>query len=107
VTPRGHGSSTCRGTRSMTRPTYVESSSVTSKAPTHAPTSSGSCATASNSRGRACASTSGASPSAAPSFPMQPRTTPSRCSGMARRARPSFTDLGAACLIRLASSSTS
>jgi hypothetical protein len=34
ATPRGHGSSTCRGTRSTTGPTYVRFSSATSKAPT-------------------------------------------------------------------------
>jgi hypothetical protein len=40
-----------RGTRSTTGPTYVGSSSEISKAPTCAPASSGSCATASSSRG--------------------------------------------------------
>jgi hypothetical protein len=47
----------------------VESSSATSRARTPAPTSNGSCATASSNRGKAYATTSGASPSAAPSFP--------------------------------------
>jgi hypothetical protein len=52
VTPHAHGSSTCHGTRSTTGPTYVGSSSTTFRAPTCAPASSGSCATASSSRGK-------------------------------------------------------
>jgi hypothetical protein len=43
-------------------------------------------------------STYDASPSAAPSSPVRPTTTPSRRSNMARRARPSSTGSGTACL---------
>jgi hypothetical protein len=57
-TPRGHGSSTCPATRSKGGPTCAGSSSGTSKARTPAPARSGSCATATSSRGRAYVSTS-------------------------------------------------
>jgi hypothetical protein len=69
ASPRGHGSSTYHWTRSTTRPTYAGSLLGISKALTCVPASSGSCATASSSRGRAYASTSGASSSAALSSP--------------------------------------
>jgi hypothetical protein len=38
---------------------------------------------------------------------VRPTTTPSQCSRMARRARPSSIGSGAACLTQLVSSSTS
>jgi hypothetical protein len=73
--------------------------SATFRAPTCAPASSGSCATASSSPGKVSANTYGASPSAAPRSPVRPTTKPSRRSRTARRARPSSTDSGAACLL--------
>jgi hypothetical protein len=90
-----------------TGPTYVGSLPATFKAPTCAPASNGSCATARSSRGRVSVSTYGASPSPAPSSPARPTTTPSQRSRTARRARPSSTGSGAACLAQLTSSSTS
>jgi hypothetical protein len=70
ATPHKHGSSTCPAERSMTGRTCAESSSTTSRARTPVLTSNGICATASNNRGNACATTSAASPSVALSFPV-------------------------------------
>jgi hypothetical protein len=71
------------------------------------PASSGSYATASSSWERVSVSAYDASPSAAPSSPVRPTTTPSQGSRMARRARPSSSDSDATCLARPTSSSTS
>jgi hypothetical protein len=62
MTLHGCGSSTCHATKSAVGLTYTGSSSGTSKARTLAPASGRNSATASNSRERACASTSGTSP---------------------------------------------
>jgi hypothetical protein len=74
---------------------------------TPAPARSGSCATATRSRGRACMSTSGTSPSATTSFPARWTMTPSQHFRTALLAPSSSINSGAAHSELLRSSSTS